>query len=527
VSPDRPQAALLIAALLSRCPDLGHRVRSAIIERASLEGLGSRGTVVRALTEAFHSVGLTLSPRRYPREDSIRRAAAEADEWIRRGIFVLGPDQSVAPGAELHELPPLRFAWGNVSALERPAAAFLNSRKPRHPRPHDEWIRSLQIAVRSALPRGFAVASSFGTLGYALVSLLAKASPMIVACDHVLPFMGSQEVRNHFLTEFGDLFDMGNTLFLSTFPPGRVPEKAARWSERDHLVAASASLIFAADPRPGGNVERILRIAAKRHVPVETLPAEVGPASRPRGKPPHTVIDPGAERLNDTRPQGSATALRPVSVPTPETDLPVAENCVAACSYLVHYTRSCPGPWPGQTVAQYCRSLVDEDPGAAHTAFDALFRILQERMIRASRRLTRGDSAVVCFTELFPRELRRLSAWRPGLLRRSFEPYGVALKKEPLFTLGARPVIYAVDATFEDLNGELRHLFQLQTTHGTNWAEEKEWRIRGDLHLATIDPRDMFAIVTTAEEARIVADTFGCRVALPAMGMGKCDGRGC
>jgi hypothetical protein len=544
VNADYQQAALWFTALLSDRRDLTHHVRSSIIARACPFDSTSHDAVIPALSDAFGSLDFPMPSRQWPRPDVLDRAAATVDLWIKRGVFVIGSDQCLAPGVELHELPRVWFAWGNRSVLESPAAAILNSRKPRNTRPGDGWIRTVKTMVCSVMHRGFVVASSYGTLGHSLVSLMARASPVLIACDHVLPFMGSPEVRDRFLSESGDLFDMENTLFLSTFPPGRLPDRAARWAERDHLVAASASLLLAADVRAGGNMERILEIAAGRHIPVETFstgahchpkhgtrkvtvsPERYDASESPRGTLPRNVERPAErKRLRESGTRASARPKRSIPIRAEKTKIPFAEDFAVRSSYLIHYTRGCPGPWPGETMAQYGRTLLDEEPEAAHTAFDTLFRILDQGMIRASRRLIRGTTPVVCFTELFPGKLQDLTAWRSGLLRWSFEPYGVALRKEPLFRLGALPVIYAVDAAFRDLNPELRHLFQLQSACGMTWSEEKEWRIAGDLPLAGIEPRDMFVIVPTSREARIIGDTFGCRVALAAFGTGRSDRR--
>ncbi|HTY26070.1 MAG TPA: hypothetical protein VMC85_23270, partial [Desulfomonilaceae bacterium] len=185
-----------------------------------------------------------------------------------------------------------------------------------------------------------------------------------------------------------------------------------------------------------------------------------------------------------------------------------------APSYLIHYTRSCPGPWPGQSWAEYCRSLVEGVPEASHSAFDTLVRILQERRIRGSRRLIRGAESVVCLTECIPRELQHLIEWRKGLVRWNFEPYGLAFERKSVFDLGAKPVIYAVEEAFSDLSPDLKHLFQCQNHSDKQWTFEKEWRIKGDLYLADFDPRDLVVIVATHAEAAVIQEQFGYKVAL-------------
>jgi hypothetical protein len=374
--------------------------------------------------------------------------------------------------------------------------------------------------VRSAVQEEFAVVSSYGTPAYAVVSALAKGSRLIVVCDNVLPFMDSADNRHRFLSQYEDLFDQGNTVFVSGFAPGTVPNRAERWVQRDHHVAALSTMLMVADVRPGGNTASVLSIAEKRGVPVRGVrPTEDGqpevsedslaalPSATndvPASCLPHSVT--AAHRSGFST---KAAKRSPLRLP-----LPTARQVARNNAYLVHYTRSCAGPWPGQTVASYYRTLIDASPGAEHTGFDTLVRILEQGTIRASGKLTRGTTEVVCFTELFPEELQSLNQWRPGLLRWSFEPYAIAVCKDRLFDLGGRPVIYAIEDLFQDLSDDLLYLFQLHGSSGKNWSAEKEWRIRGDLALSSFAPEETFVIVPSVDEATLITERFNVRVGL-------------
>ena len=81
-------------------------------------------------------------------------------------------------------------------------------------------------------------------------------------------------------------------------------------------------------------------------------------------------------------------------------------NGFAWGNYLFHYTRACPGPWPGQAYHEYLADLLDGRSLSGHSAFDTLIRIMEERLIRAGSRI----------------ELRALCRLFPGVLirRRSF-----------------------------------------------------------------------------------------------------------
>ena len=173
-----------------------------------------------------------------------------------------------------------------------------------------------------------------------------------------------------------------------------------------------------------------------------------------------------------------------------------------------------PAPGPGKQLPEYCQSLIEGQKGACHTAFDTLVHILEERLIRASSRLTRGPWGVVSFSECLPAELDTLIKWRKGLCRWSFEPYGIALPQESLADLGAGPAIYGSKEDFQHLPDDLKHLFQAQHGSSEDWTAEREWRVRGDLLLSDTIFQEMVVIVPSQDEATAVALEFGCQVAL-------------
>jgi hypothetical protein len=158
--------------------------------------------------------------------------------------------------------------------------------------------------------------------------------------------------------------------------------------------------------------------------------------------------------------------------------------------------------------------LLDGDEDAEHSGFHTLMRILDERLIRASAKLTRGSSHLVSFTECLPAELRKLILWRKGLIRWTFEPYGVAIAKDCLVELGAKHVIYGDEKRYADLSEQEQFLFQLQMDSGTDWSVEKEWRISGNVRLDKIPPGDILVIVSSLQEARTVASRTGYNVTL-------------
>jgi hypothetical protein len=517
LTPECLPAALTAAALLFGRKDLNHRVRSLIVSHVPAFDIHSLDEAAEALTGAFRKAGVPAGAQRNIRVDTFRASLMKVDQWLRAGIFVLSREDVKAPSAWMHDLPQVFFAVGNRSVLELPAAAILNSRKPRRITPDDKWLQETKRLVQLAIAQGFAIVSSYGNTPYYVVSRLAKGSPMIVVCDDVLPSMASEKTALEFISAYHDLFRYEQTLFISSFPPGVRPNSDVRSSERDHLVAALASVILVAEVRNGGNMQQVIDIALRRTIKIIGFP----PCSSDRPsltEPTMGKAIPRASQSTETtggimlQPDRQTTRLR--AAKSGQVRLVELYNVPTDLTWLIHYTRSRPGPWPGQTIAEYCQSLIDGQKGACHTAFDTLVHILEERLIRASSRLTRGPWGVVSFSECLPAELDTLVKWRKGLCRWSFEPYGIALPQESLAGLGAGPAIYGSREDFQHLTDALKHLFQAQHSSMGDWTAEKEWRVRGNLLLSDTMFQEMVVIVPSHDEATAVALEFGCQVAL-------------
>jgi hypothetical protein len=494
--PNHLWAALFTAALLAPRTDLAHGTRSQIIARVPTLDLHSERGISGGLSAAYEGIHLGSRSFRIPHEKSIKSAIRRADDWLARGVFVVPFACSAAADAGLENPPHLLFAWGDGTLLNRPSAAILNSRPPRQVTPDDKWLKQTRFVFLEAFSRYCTMVSSYGTLPYSLVSRMASANGtfLLVVCDGPLPYMQARPRLAEFLRRNAGLFPCGRTLMLSPFPPGKLPDRAVRSRVRDELVAGLASAIFAVHIREGGNMEAILKKAEQRGIPIGFFPPE--PGGNHSGSSEH-----GGEVASQTVARTRAEVL--VLSPWPAT---------GTC--LVHYTRSCAGPWPGQSLAEYCQSLLDCRRDAGHTAFDTLMRILEERLIRGSSKLTRGRTPLVSFTECLPEELNSLIKWRPGLIRWSFEPYGLVIGKDFLTKLGIRQVVYGGERTFEEMAEEDRFRFQLQRPGGKDWTVEKEWRLEGHLRLDKIASEDITVVVPTLEEARQVADRTAYRVTL-------------
>lgn len=494
------EAALFAAAVLAKKRRLGHRDRSRVISCIRTFDVRSPGAARDCLNDALAKAGHDLLPREIIRSGEVQRAANLAQRWMEDGVFVLSGNTVDHTAREEFGLFPVFFARGERSLLQMPLAAVLNSRKPRQTEPDARWLKATADLVRFAIERGYRILSSYGTLPYCVTSYLAKGGPVIAVCPGVLPFMDGEANLKRFLDEYQDLFHLERTLFLSPFPPGSLPPRPTRCAERDRIVARQASMLLVAEVRTGGNMEAILKTAPSQGASV-------------------AVSAHYAERWQDkielTVPFGQAPLSSEEAFGGQQTKkkrLGSKSFSFGTAAYLFHYTRSCPGPWPGQSRADYCRSLIDGRPESAHTGFDTLVRILKEGRVRAGSRLTRGPKAVVSFTQCEPLRLQSLVKWRRGLVRWSFEPYGIAIDRSVLVGLSASPVIYGEDRIYDGLPETRQHLFQLKGRADKDWSVEEEWRLVGDFSLRDVPKDRLVVIVLKESEAEAILSGFGHRV---------------
>ncbi len=517
---------LVVAALLAGRPLMDSRARSALIANVEDFDPASPHDAVAALRAALSRTGRephlikSLPPR------SLEAARRQADTWFREGIRVYRGVIPL-PGDPPQARPPQAiFGWGTRSLIcpGTHMVTVFNSRTRRKAAPTDQWLRAT-VALWEIVARGaHTVVSSYGPLSYELVSYLClhHDRSLVVVCPEALPHMRPKPARVQFLLQYGRLFRRQRLLFLSPFAPGSLPLTGERQTTRDWLIALLVSAFGVASVRASGTVEHIIRHALSRgkavHLFVPQIPDRETAHNRTVGE---SLSSPGLNKVRLTPSAGSSPKI--VSHQRSEDGFGTGEMVLAPWpepgKWLAHYTRACPGPWPGQSLVSYLEALVNGADDGGHTAFDTLRRILRERLIRGSARLTRGRDPVVSFTERLPGQLDGMLMWRPGLVRWSVEPYGLAIRREALDRRGVAPVVYGTEAWYESLPAKRRPFFQLSHSRGFEWTAEQEWRIVGDLPLGHLRPRDIVVITATVEEARLLAREFPYPITLAGVGM--------
>lgn len=180
--------------------------------------------------------------------------------------------------------------------------------------------------------------------------------------------------------------------------------------------------------------------------------------------------------------------------------LPMVEG-----GWLIHCTRGRSGPIPGQTEAQWRDEVLLGGLGGADLGpADVLQLIFTQQCLRGQP-LGKGLPPVVCFAEVPLGELLARRTFRPHRGRWDYEPFGIAVRRGKLESMGVRPVVYA--ETFADSKLSANERWRYQATGKTfDWTEEREWRANGSLDLSLLEPSDMIIFVGDCTAATQMAE---------------------
>ncbi len=507
ISEDRTPFLLTAAALLSQLPGIDDHMRADLLGACLFDE-----PIIDRIPEIFGDLDFSRRQRSGPTSRQMDKALRLAQTWLERKVFLI-PAARLRSSGHIDPPAPIFFAWGNPAIIDAPRTAILNSRKPRSIDPLARWLEvTVSLFDRNVDPESVMI-TSLGNHHYNLISFLAARTgrQQIIVFDGPLPMMNNQRKMDTFLETYRPFLTPGRSLLLSPFTPGRTGPLRAGGIRRDDVVLGLADMLLAVEIREGGNMERLSTRALERgHRTLVYRPKQFDRATKGN----ETLLQHGAEPLDEPEIPFQILQNDNVKGPIKQTD-PFAPD-VQDGEYLFHFTRSCPGPWPGQELFDYYRALVDRDRNSGHTAFDTLIRILIEGRLRGSDRLTRGPAKAVSFTACGPAQLSELIKWRRALIRWTMEPYGLAVPRETLIELGAEPVVYGDGSVWRRLPEDQRYRFQLHRPPKTDWSREKEWRLAGDLNLADVGLSNLRIIVPSPEEAEKIFSAFGLAV-IPAV----------
>lgn len=394
---------------------------------------------------------------------------------------------------EQSRCPNVLFGLGRIPS-ELIWAAIFNSRKPRNVSPSETWLEALRSILWRIREQGAGLVTSVGTLTYDLTTLYAQNERMPLITVIPFPLSHLDQSPHPLLGRSNRL----GSIFLTCHGEGAICPKTSRMICRDRLLAALSDIHCLLEIRQGGNLSKILnaqqRIERRLQIHLREPDRSISTITS-LGKDPL-----GNSRRNQRFSHMGVHSLSPGQQAGSGVDS-IPREKVRWGDYLYHYTRSCPGPWPGQSYRDFLNRLVVGEPTAGHRAIDTLGRILAEGLIRGSSRLIRGGFPVISWSARSPLELNILRRWNPALIRWTFTPHGIAARREDLKKLGAKPVIYAREEILRRLPVSEHFRFQLHRSPGCNWKHEREWRMKGDLDLMALHRANCFVFVPSEIEA--------------------------
>ncbi len=348
----------------------------------------------------------------------------------------------------------------NLSTMidKRPTVLILNSAHSKYPIGTDPWIQATKKAVNSLAGQPVKMLSSTEPVMWDIVTVLAGKNGMeIILIVNARNDREGQKEFKRLIREFALDKNRTSPLYLGE---SAVNQPKKLWIIRDNLALKTADVVYPVSIRPGGKLDNLL------------LNSNIN-----------------AEVRNDFRIDWLKKKETEKRLVYDFSDLMV--NPFPEGEWLVHWTRSSQGSWPGEKAWEYYRDLFENPHTYVRSARETLIKILTERLIRGSSWKLPGGVKAVSLTSLAPDEAVPLMRWRKRFVMYSFEPYGVAIKRDILVLMGARKVQY--EKPYAGSSSD--KLFVQSPGEKGNWTKEKEWRIRGDLRLNTIDRKDYFAIV--------------------------------
>lgn len=353
--------------------------------------------------------------------------------------------------------------------------AILNSRQSKTPVGNDPWVKATLAAVGHAASHGWTVVSSFGLNTWELVTWAAGRcqAPLVL----LYPEDFSPADRDQLLDRFGLSANL-----VEWVPVIRGERRSVTknwWEHRDTLIVEFADQLLPISIRRGGRIGALLTSAGK---PIDG-----------KFRVPYTA---SSHHARDTVDTGRMSP----------------EISDWGDNWLIHWTRTCHGLWPGELEAEFYSKLVVSGEHYCHSAFHTLQRILNESLLRGSSWRIGADTPVVAFTELSPMESLKLMRWRPRWSRWSFEPYGIAIHRSVAESLGVRPIDYIEAKDWRRIPVADKPFTHSKGKSPDIWPAEREWRFKGNLPLNEIMPEHIRIITKSQLERNLLKSDRGMRV---------------
>ena len=367
------------------------------------------------------------------------------------------------------------IALGNKRLLDNKLAAVLNSSQSKTPCGNDSWIKGSTRAVKALIENGYTILTSIELVTWELLTFLVSeygGSQVIVS-----PIGDKDSCKTIFektVTQFHLDEDKAAMVFVKSEADSRKPKST--WFKRDKAVIQLADLLAPVSIRPGGRLEKLL-----------------------------------SETKKSTSSEFRIHYAKPLANP-PGYDFSEAKFPEGIWDYIVHWTRTCHGPWPGESKYDFLNRLVNSGSEYPNNAFRSLKNMIKTEKIYASSKRIRKSIRCIGFSDLGPESMLKLMRWLPKRVSWNFEPYGLAIKKDAASDFEIRRVIYGDNEVYEKLSEENRPYFQSRGSEEVDWSEENEWRKLGDLTLDKIHRKDLALIVWSKAEASEISNITDIKV---------------
>ncbi|MBU1024339.1 hypothetical protein KKB99_08675, partial [bacterium] len=297
---------------------------------------------------------------------------------------------------------------GNARLLDSHPAVILNSRHGKYPKGDDPWVKNTISAVKSAISMGRSVIASVGmnTWELALWAAGEYGGSVII----ILPKTKQTEIVNnmeYFMQDFNLKLDRCALIFIDSSPGTR--GKKGWWENRDNLAFDLAYEIMPVSIRDDGRWNTILNsplIKAKKVYCGFQIKYQ------------------------------NATEKMKMVIEIPSSGISYNWD------YITHWTRRFSGPWPGEKSADFYRAIAFGGINYPRSADATLERILSENLLRGSSSWMKNNKTAVSFTQLPPLKATELMKYRKRYVRYTFEPFGIAIKKDAARETGIKPVEY-------------------------------------------------------------------------------------
>ncbi|WP_413793421.1 MULTISPECIES: DNA-processing protein DprA [unclassified Pseudomonas] len=276
VSPAELEARLR----LHRLPELGPKRFMNL-----MEAFGSASKAISAPASAWRALGLPVACAEARRNPDVRDGAAHALAWLERaGQHLLMWDQPDYPAllAQISDAPPLLFAAGDASILEKPQLAMVGSRRASRP----------GMDTAAAFSRSLAGAGFVITSGLALGIDAAAHQAALDAGGRTVGVLGTglenfYPQRNRRLA---DAMIAQGSAVLSEFPLD-APPHASNFPRRNRIISGLSLGVLVVEASVASGSLITARLAAEQGREVYAIPGSI---HHPGARGCHQLIRDGA-----------------------------------------------------------------------------------------------------------------------------------------------------------------------------------------------------------------------------------------